>query len=265
MNARAAAFALALSLCMACDQAGPGAEPAGASRRVNKAFESSVSITADPSLPAGELRGVVRFVGEPPVRRPLAVNGASGCGGAAPLSDTLIVTDGAVANVLVHARAGLAPSAVMPPPTTPLVLEQENCVYAPHVVALRVGQTLQIRTSDGVTHNVNAKPQRNERFNLSQTPGAEPLQARFARSELSIPLSCDIHPWMSAQVHVLEHQAFALSASDGSFTIRGLPPGSYRFEALHEALGELEFEVELDARLGASALIEFRRSEAAAR
>jgi hypothetical protein len=70
---------------------------------------------------------------------------------------------------------------------------------------------------------------------------------------------------MSAQVHVLEHQAFALSAADGSFAIRGLAPGRYRFEALHEALGELEFEVELDARVGASVSIEFRRAQAAAR
>lgn len=262
MNGREAL--VALMLLAACDNAHVERVPAS-NARANSAFESTVTLTADPAVPAGELRGVVRFVGEPPARRPLAVSGASGCGGAAPLSDTLIVNDGGVANVLVHARSGLAADAIAPPPDTPLVLDQENCVYAPHVVALRAGQLLQIRTSDGVTHNVNAKPQRNERFNLSQTPGSEPLEVRFQRGELSIPLSCDIHPWMSAQVHVLEHQAFALSAADGSFAIRGLAPGRYRFEALHEALGELEFEVELDERVGASVNIEFRRAQAAAR
>ena len=255
---------LAITLLAACDDARQ--EPAPASNaRANAAFESSVTLAAEAGVPAGELRGVVRFVGEPPMRRPLAVSGASGCGGAAPLSDTLIVTDGGVANVLVHARSGLAADSIAPPPDTPLVLDQENCAYAPHVVALRAGQLLEIRTADGVTHNVNAKPRRNERFNLSQTPGSPPIEERFERGELSIPLSCDIHPWMSAQVHVLEHQAFALSAADGSFAIRGLPPGRYRFAALHEALGELEFEAELDALVGASVAIEFRRSQAAAR
>jgi plastocyanin len=262
VNGRAAF--VALTLLAACDDARVERVPASKAD-ANPTFESSVTLAADPAAPAGELRGVVRFVGEPPARRPLAVSGASGCGGAAPLSDTLIVTGGGVANVLVHARSGLAADAIAPPSTTPLVLDQENCIYAPHVVALRAGQLLEIRSADGVTHNVNAKPQRNERFNLSQTPGSPPIEARFERGELSIPLSCDIHPWMSAQVHVLEHQAFALSAADGSFAIRGLAPGRYRFEALHEALGELEFEVELDARVGASVSIEFRRAQAAAR
>lgn len=262
MNGRAAF--VALTLFAACDDARVERVP-DSNARANAAFESTVTLAADPGVPAGELRGVVRFVGEPPARRPLAVSGASGCGGAAPLSDTLIVTDGGVANVLVHARSGLAADAIAPPPTTSLVLDQENCVYAPHVVALQAGQLLEIRSADGVTHNVNAKPQRNERFNLSQTPASPPIEARFERGELSIPLSCDIHPWMSAQVHVLEHQAFALSAVDGSFAIRGLPPGHYRFEALHEALGKLEFEVELDERAGAAVRIEFRRAQAEAR
>lgn len=258
------ALALASALLAGCDEATLERAPTERSRAVASGFAAQAIVRSEPTVPPGELRGEARFLGEPPARRPLPLSGAAGCGGDAPLSEALIVTAGGVANVLVHARSGLAPQPIAPAPAAPVVLDQANCLYAPHVVALRAGQRLEIRNSDGVTHNVNAKPQRSERFNLSQTPGAKPLEAHFERGELSIPLSCDIHPWMSARVHVLEHDAFALSGLDGSFTIRGLPPGRYRFEALHEALGELEFEVELDSRAGAFVSLEFRRAGPAA-
>ncbi len=257
---RRASCVLALTLLAGCNEP---ASPAAASERPaqrSSSFVATVRVYPELTIPPGEVRGEVRFVGEPPARRALAITSSSGCGADAPLSDGLVITSGGVLNTLVYARSGFAPQFVTAPPATPVVLDQENCVYSPHVVALRAGQLLEIRTSDGVTHNVNAKPSRNERFNLSQTPGAPPIEARFERSELSIPLSCDIHPWMSARVHVLEHQAFALSAADGSFAIRGLPPGRYRFEARHELLGEAEFALELDLLAGVFVGIEFTRA-----
>jgi plastocyanin len=240
------------------------AAPHASSRARSTGFEGGAKVELDAAVPADTLRGVVRFAGDPPARRPLPMSQGSGCSNSAPLSEALIVTAGGIANVLVHARSGVLPESIAPAPTTPVVLNQEDCVYAPHVVALRAGQPLQVTNSDGVTHNVNAKPQRGERFNLSQTPGAPPIEAQFERGELSIPLTCDIHPWMSAFVHVLEHDAFALSAASGEFSIRGLAPGRYRFEAVHEALGAVEFEVELDGRAGARAALEFRRSSPSA-
>lgn len=252
-------LALVLALALACTDGESAGAGAGGSRSTS-GYSSTVQLRSEASIPAGELRGEVRFSGAPPARRPLPMGAGSGCGGEAPLSDALIVVDGAVVNVLVHAREGPATTDVAPPPSAPIVLDQENCVYSPHVVALRAGQLLEIRTSDGVTHNVHARPKRNDGFNLSQTPAAPAIEERFERGELSIPIACDIHPWMSAVVHVLEHDAFALTGPDGSFAIRGLPPGRHRFEALHEALGKAEFEVELDGRAGVFVTVEFARA-----
>jgi hypothetical protein len=52
-----------------------------------------------------------------------------------------------------------------------------------------------------------------------------------------VPFQCDVHNWMHAWVGVLEHPFHAVSAADGTFSIEGLPPGSYTIEAWHEALG----------------------------
>ena len=52
-----------------------------------------------------------------------------------------------------------------------------------------------------------------------------------------VPLQCNVHSWMHAYVGVLSHPYFAVSGEDGTFTIDGLPPGTYTVEAWHEKLG----------------------------
>ena len=49
--------------------------------------------------------------------------------------------------------------------------------------------------------------------------------------------ACDVHRWMNAYVGVLDHPYFSVSGPDGSFTITGLPPGTYTIEARHEMFG----------------------------
>ena len=48
---------------------------------------------------------------------------------------------------------------------------------------------------------------------------------------------------MNAHVGVLDHPFFAVSAKDGKFEIKGLPPGKYTIEAWHEKLGTQTMDV----------------------
>ena len=49
------------------------------------------------------------------------------------------------------------------------------------------------------------------------------------------------------------HPFFAVSKADGSFEIKGLPPGSYTIEVWHEQLGTQTSKVTVDAKAGATA------------
>src|SRR5438309_6172502 len=148
----------------------------------------------------------------------------------------MVNTNGTLANVFVYVKAGLPAGASYPKPATPLVLDQTGCHYVPHVFGIMVGQTLQIKNSDGILHNIKAKGTKNRPFNISQ-PSVMTSDRTFTAEEVMVPLECNVHGWMHAFVGVLPHPFFAVSGADGSFTIQGLPPGTYTVEAWQEKYG----------------------------
>jgi uncharacterized protein (DUF2141 family) len=63
-----------------------------------------------------------------------------------------------------------------------------------------------------------------------------------------LPVKCNIHPWMRAYINVVSHPFFAVTGDDGSFTIKGLPPGTYTVEVVHEKYGNQEVQVTVGAK-----------------
>jgi len=63
-----------------------------------------------------------------------------------------------------------------------------------------------------------------------------------------VPFKCDVHGWMNAYAGVLPHPYFAVSGEDGTFTIKNLPPGTYKLTAWHEKLGTQTADITLAAK-----------------
>jgi len=113
------------------------------------------------------------------------------------------------------------------------LLDQANCQYVPHVVALRTGQRLSIRSSDDTLHNVHGQPSDNPAFNFAEVAAGTSHDLTFSEPEI-FRIKCDVHPWMNACVGVFENDCFALTGDDGSFEIHGVPAGDYTLIAWHE-------------------------------
>jgi len=69
------------------------------------------------------------------------------------IGDFVVGADGAFANVLVNVDGSFPNTAV---PTTPVVLNQKDCMYVPRVLGARTGQTLQVTNEDPTDHNVHS-------------------------------------------------------------------------------------------------------------
>jgi plastocyanin len=201
--------------------------------------EASLPVAhVDPST-AGTISGRVLFTGAAPVMPEIDMSSNPQCERQhknPPKAETVVVNaDHTLRNVFVWIKDGL-PRARWTPPAESAKLDQIGCVYEPHVLGIMEGQPLEILNSDPVNHNVHAESQVNAAWNESQPP-AEHKFKRFDSAEVLFPVTCSVHPWMRSYIGVSPHPFFAVTGDNGSFTLKGVPPGTYTVEAVHEKYG----------------------------
>jgi plastocyanin len=198
---------------------------------------AAVSNPVDPTT-AGAITGVITFEGQVPAREPINMDSDPYCTKQPGNStEAVLVGEGSgLQNVFVYVKDGLG-DRVFPVPSTSVVLDQKGCRYTPHVLGIQVGQTLEILSSDNTLHNVHAMPEQNREFNKAHQLAGIKHTHVFSTREVMVPFKCDVHKWMNAFVGVVDHPFHAVTAGNGRFELKGLPPGTYVVEAWHEKLG----------------------------
>ncbi|HTU20344.1 MAG TPA: hypothetical protein VMG10_19930 [Gemmataceae bacterium] len=119
-----------------------------------------------------------------------------------------------------------------------LELDQPCCQFEPHMLAMREGQTLVVKNSAAISHNVNLVggvkgPNQNQIVPAGAKFKVEDIKARA----IPIMVKCDIHPWMSGRIAVLKNPYFAVTDMDGTFEIKDAPAGDFRLVIWHEEGG----------------------------
>lgn len=195
--------------------------------------------------PTGSIIGHVFFDGKPPSRTLVSMAKEPFCAQTQKKikqrEETIVVNlDHTLRFVVVFIKRGLHPARYKTPP--PVVLDQYNCWYRPHVLAVMTGQTIKVINDDpGVDHNLHFMSKKNPPLNFGEpgesSAGKIPSRLiRFRYPEI-IPVQCDVHPWMQGVIRVISNPYFCVTGTDGSFAIPNLPPGDYVIEAWHEKLG----------------------------
>ena len=197
--------------------------------------------TPDPAT-AATVEGTVTFTGKVPPAKRINMDAEEACEKLHPepvFDQPLIVSKSkALANAFVYIKSGLEGKQFAPQQTA-VELNQKGCQFVPRIIALRKGQTLSVKNSDPVSHNIHPIPRENREWNQQQSPGTPDLERRFGFPEVMIPVKCNVHSWMHSYIAVLDHPYFAITSADGSFHFANLPPGNYVVAAWHEQLGEL--------------------------
>ncbi|WP_176063213.1 carboxypeptidase regulatory-like domain-containing protein [Anaeromyxobacter diazotrophicus] len=205
-----------------------------------------------PAARAGDVVGTVTFQGAPaPLpAAPVTKDGAT-CGASQPDESLKVSPAGRVALAVVEVEG-----APRPPPVR-AALGQDRCRFAPHVQAVPAGSTLEVANGDPILHSVRGWAGRRSRFELALASRGDRAEAALERPGV-IQVRCDVHAWMIAYVVVTAGPA-AVSGDDGTFAVRGVPPGEYTVRAWHERLGERTLRVTVPAEGAARADFSYGR------
>ena len=119
-------------------------------------------------------------------------------------------------------------------------IDNRDCRFEPRMLAVRTGQIFELKNSDPVAHNAAVYARRNTPFS-EIIPMNQPLQKKFAKFEtLPVRVDCSIHAWMKAWLIVADHPYVAVTSADGSFEIRNVPAGEWKFRFWQERPGYLQ-------------------------
>ena len=61
-------------------------------------------------------------------------------------------------------------------------------------------------------------------------------------------VDCDAHGWMEGWIYVVDNPYYAITSTDGTFSIGDVPPGSYTLVVWQEHTGETEMPVPVKAK-----------------
>lgn len=190
---------------------------------------------------AGSIKGTIKYDGPVPAstKQPIQMSADPACAlkhKSPVLPEALVLGPGnTLGNAFIHVKSGV-PDKAYPVPPQPVTIDQNGCMYSPHVMGIMVGQTLKVLNSDGLLHNVHALPTINTGFNRAMPANVKETEFKFTKEEPMFKVKCDVHPWMGAYIQVLKHPYFAVTGPDGKYSIAGLGPGTYEVEVWHEKL-----------------------------
>ena len=115
------------------------------------------------------------------------------------------------------------------------VLTMKSKNFAPHVLVIGTGTTVEFPNEDPILHNVFSVS--GDGFDLGLYKRPKSGSKTFDKPGV-YTLYCNIHPQMSATVVVRDNPYFTTVAKDGAFRLAGLPAGEYKILAFHERAGE---------------------------
>ena len=121
-------------------------------------------------------------------------------------------------------------------PGSPVTISQQDTAFVPALLTVSRGATVDFANEDPFFHNVFSYSQA-KRFDLGRFPAGQLKSVTFEETGI-VKVYCEVHDFMRAVVLVLDTPYHSPVSEDGSFTIQGVPPGTYEVVAWHADFDE---------------------------
>ena len=112
------------------------------------------------------------------------------------------------------------------------IMEQRERKFAPHLMLIPTGSTVQFPNFDTLFHNVFSTSTPNP-FDLGLYRQGEARSVTFAKEGI-VRIGCSIHSNMAATIVVIDAPHYVIPGGDGGFRFRALVPGKYKLRAWSE-------------------------------
>lgn len=177
-----------------------------------------------------------------PALRPLRVTmDLKVCGGELPDETIAVGPGGVLANVVVT-LTGVKPTTPYPEPQ----VVNDKCRFVPRVQVARPGAPVKTTSHDALLHTTNAQQDGGRvLFNVG-LPVPNMVVSRPLNGPGLVRITCNTHQWMRGFIMVTDEMA-AVTGADGTFTLTGVPPGTYELKVWHELLKSAPVKVTVKA------------------
>jgi len=193
------------------------------------------------------LSGRVLYQGPLPVQQSVPVHKHRElCGEERPLGRYLVSATGEVENAVVLLEGQAATFPLPGSEQAVAILDNRGCEFLPRIQVAQPLATLEVRNSDPILHSAHAYLQDGRTaFHVALPHFRDRTRTQLPQAGL-LRIECDVgHTWMRAYILISSSPFSAVTGRDGTFEIRGIPPGRYHLLAWHEAFGTIEREVNL--------------------
>jgi plastocyanin len=110
-------------------------------------------------------------------------------------------------------------------PAAVATVAQKGRAFVPDLIAITVGDKVAFPNGDGFLHNVFSQSTA-RKFDLGSFKKGESKTKEFPGPGV-VDVYCNIHPEMAATILVLPNRRHTRAHADGTFTIEGVPAGTW--------------------------------------
>ena len=142
----------------------------------------------------------------------------------------------------------------------------DRCRANSYIIGIKNSENILIENTDPIQHEIATYEVRNvysdQTSNKPVIPKSSQVRSAFVRHDAEeFTIKCNLHPFLQTHGYLVENPYYAVTDSNGNFSIKDIPPGTYDVVAWHTYIPQKKGTVTIKAAGEANIDFEFNGEE----